>query len=73
MDVMSSMKPLKVGMALKKDKRHKHLTEKLMAAAAAAKIELVPIDEERSLEQQGPFDIILQKIRRQGMYWFVYV
>ena len=64
-------RPLRVGMALKKEKSKKHITETLVKKAAESNIELVPIDEEKSLEKQGPFDIILQKIRRQGKHIYV--
>lgn len=56
-----------VGVALKKEKARKHIRDELVACALANGIRLVLIDEFVPLEEQGPFDAILQKIRRPGM------
>ena len=55
-----------VGIALKKEKRKKHIGDRLVAQAAEAGIELRFIDKERPLEEQGPFHVILQKVRKPG-------
>lgn len=55
-----------VGLALKRDKRKKHISDKLLSAAAEAGIELRFIDKEVPLEGQGPFAAILQKVRKPG-------
>jgi inositol-1,3,4-trisphosphate 5/6-kinase/inositol-tetrakisphosphate 1-kinase len=55
---------MRVGFALKKEKARKHVREELLEAARERGIEIVVIDETRSLEEQGPFDVILQKIRK---------
>ena len=55
-----------VGLALKKEKRKKHISDKLVALAAEAGIALKFIDKELPLEQQGPFVAILQKVRKPG-------
>ena len=59
--------PFIVGMALKKDKAKKHISQKLIDRAAEHGIMLKVIDENVALEDQGHFDVILQKIRRRGM------
>ncbi len=46
--------------------RKKHISDKLVAAAAEAGISLRFIDKEQPLEAQGPFDAILQKVRKPG-------
>ncbi|KAL4856048.1 60S ribosomal protein L35a-3 [Chlorella vulgaris] len=53
-----------VGLALKREKRKKHISDKLLSAAAEAGIELRFIDKEVPLEGQGPFAAILQKVRK---------
>lgn len=55
---------LRVGFALKKDKARKHIRSELIECAKNRGIEIVVIDEFSPLEDQGPFDAILQKIRR---------
>lgn len=57
-----------VGMALKKDKASKHISQKLIQVAARRGIDIRAIDEACPLETQGPFDVILQKIRRRGTH-----
>jgi len=54
-----------VGFALRKEKAAKHVRTELVEEGRARGIEIVVIDEGRPLEQQGPFDVILQKIRRK--------
>lgn len=58
--------PFIVGMALKADKAKKHVRRELLECAESHGIRIVVIDENKSLEEQGPFDVILQKIRRPG-------
>jgi len=55
----------RVGFALRKEKAAKHVRPELVEEARTRGIEIVVIDEGRPLEQQGPFDVILQKIRRK--------
>ena len=55
-----------VGLALKADKARKHLTQELVDRAAAAGLELRLVDCARPLEEQGPFDVLLQKLRDSG-------
>jgi hypothetical protein len=55
-----------VGLALKKDKRKKHISDKLVRMAAEEGITLRFIDKEQPLEEQGPFAAILQKVRKPG-------
>ena len=55
-----------VGLALKKEKRKKHISDRLVALAAEAGIELRFVDKEAPLEAQGPFAAILQKVRKPG-------
>lgn len=47
-------------------RRKKHISDKLVAAAAEAGIALRFIDKEQPLEAQGPFVAILQKVRKPG-------
>ena len=54
----------RVGFALKKEKAQKHIRKELVECAKSRGIEIVLIDECLPLEDQGPFDAILQKIRR---------
>lgn len=54
-----------MGFALRKEKAAKHVRPELVEEARTRGIEIVVIDEGRPLEQQGPFDVILQKIRRK--------
>eukprot|EP00890_Picochlorum_soloecismus_P001327 jgi/Picsp_1/2195/NSC_05659-R1_protein len=54
-----------VGVALKKEKARKHVRDELLSCAERNGIKIVVIDEFRPLEEQGPFDAILQKIRRR--------
>lgn len=56
--------PFRVGFALKKEKARKHIRDELIECAKSRGIEIVVIDETLPLEEQGPFDVILQKIRR---------
>lgn len=58
--------PCVVGLALKKDKRKKHISDKLVRMAAEEGIRLRFIDKELPLEEQGPFTAILQKVRKPG-------
>ena len=60
-------KPFVVGMALKKEKAKKHLSQKLIERATQHGIIIKVIDEFIPLAEQGHFDVILQKIRRKGM------
>lgn len=55
-----------VGIALKREKRRKHISDRLVALAAEAGVELRFVDKEVPLEQQGPFHAILQKVRKPG-------
>ncbi len=55
-----------VGIAIKHDKARKHINEKLIDRASGVDIAIRIIDDRRPLEKQGPFDVILQKIRRKG-------
>lgn len=61
--------PFVVGMALKKEKAKKHLSQKLIDRATQHGILLKVIDEYVPLAEQGHFDVILQKIRRRGALW----
>lgn len=45
----------------------KHLRSPLLAAAAAAGFEIVPVRADVSLASQGPFDALLHKIRTPGV------
>ena len=44
----------------------KHLGPKLIGRAAEMGIEIKPVHVGRPLEEQGPFDILLHKVRRKG-------
>ena len=44
----------------------KHLGPKLIEKAAEMGIEIRPVHVGRSLEEQGPFDILLHKVRQKG-------
>ena len=55
-----------VGIALKKDKRRKHISDRLVKQAAEAGVELRFVDKEVPLDRQGPFVAILQKVRKPG-------
>ena len=56
-------KQLKViGLALKPKKAATIVTQGLHAAAAVHGVRLVVLDVRRSLEGQGPFDVILHKL-----------
>ena len=44
----------------------KHLGPKLIERAADMGIEIRPVHVGRPLEEQGPFDILLHKVRRKG-------
>jgi hypothetical protein len=44
----------------------KHLGPKLIDKAAEMGIEIRPVHVGRPLEEQGPFDILLHKVRRKG-------
>jgi len=63
---LDDKKVFTVGVALKKEKARKHIREELLSCAERNGIKVVLIDEFRPLEEQGPFDAILQKIRRRG-------
>ena len=66
MSCPQSAAPVVVGLALKKEKRKKHISDKLVQQAAGAGITMSFIDKEVPLEQQGPFTAILQKVRKPG-------
>lgn len=55
-----------IGLALKADKAQKHVSQALVDRAAAAGLELRLVDSARPLEEQGPFNVLLQKIRDGG-------
>lgn len=55
-----------VGIALKREKRKKHISDKLVALAAEAGVELRFVEKDVPLEQQGPFVAIFQKVRKPG-------
>jgi len=55
-----------VGVALKREKRKKHISDKLIRQAAEAGVTLRFVDKDVPLEQQGPFVAILQKVRKPG-------
>lgn len=61
----ASHSPIRAGFALRKEKARKHVRAELVEEARSRGIEIVVIDENRPLEEQGPFDVILQKIRRK--------
>lgn len=61
----SQLNPIRVGFALRKEKARKHVRAELVEAAEARGITIIVIDEHSPLEAQGPFDVILQKIRRK--------
>ena len=44
----------------------KHLGPKLIQKAAEMGIEIRPVHVGQPLEEQGPFDILLHKVRRKG-------
>jgi hypothetical protein len=44
----------------------KHLGPKLIERAAEMGIEIRPVHVGQPLEEQGPFDILLHKVRRKG-------
>ena len=58
--------PVIVGIALKREKRRKHISDRLVAEAAEAGVELRFVEKDVPLEQQGPFHAILQKVRKPG-------
>ena len=60
--------PFIVGFALKAEKASKHVSQHLIDHAAEHGIQIKIICIDRPLEDQGPFNAILQKIRRRGMY-----
>ena len=65
-DAMASPStPIRVGFALRKEKARKHVRAELIEEAQARGITIIMIDEHLPLEAQGPFDVILQKIRRK--------
>ena len=53
----------------------KHLKPELLARAAAANITIRAIDPSKPVVEQGPFDLILQKCRDEGMLlaWTLYI
>jgi hypothetical protein len=63
-DATTASRIIRVGFALRKEKARKHVRAELVEEARARGIHIVVIDEALPLEQQGPFDVILQKIRR---------
>jgi hypothetical protein len=63
--IASHSKPIRVGFALRKEKARKHVRAELIEEARKRGIEIIVIDEYLPLEAQGPFDVILQKIRRK--------
>ena len=46
----------------------KHLGPKLIGRAAEMGIEIKPVHVGRPLEEQGPFDVLLHKVRRKGEF-----
>ncbi|CAL5227409.1 g10367 [Coccomyxa viridis] len=54
-----------VGIALLPAKAKKHLGPKLIEKAAEMGIEIRPVHVGRPLEEQGPFDVLLHKVRRK--------
>lgn len=66
MSASQTAAPVVVGLALKREKRKKHISDKLVQEAANAGITLKFIDKELPLEEQGPFTAILQKVRKPG-------
>lgn len=44
----------------------KHLGPKLIEKAAEMGIEIRPVHVGRPLEEQGPFEVLLHKVRRKG-------
>lgn len=58
-----------VGVAVQPAKWRKHFNDTLLRKAKAAGFELRLIDPEAGLEEQGPFDAVLQKLRRPGGRW----
>ena len=44
----------------------KHLGPKLLEKAAEMGIEIRPVHVGRPLEEQGPFEVLLHKVRRKG-------
>ena len=51
----------------------KHLKPKLVELADSAGLDLIPINPDQPVEDQGPFDIILHKARSQGAACFMLV
>lgn len=62
----ASSTPASLSPTLPPAARKKHISDKLVAAAAEAGIRLRFIDKEQPLEAQGPFAAILQKVRKPG-------
>ena len=57
-----------VGFALRSAKARKHVNDRLIQQALEAGIRVVVLDELTPLEDQGPLDVVLQKIRHPGKY-----
>lgn len=55
-----------MGLAVKPEKWAKHVGQALQAKALAAGFRLKLLDPDRPLEEQGPLDAVLQKLRRPG-------
>lgn len=55
-----------IGLALKKDKCDKHISQDLIEKARASGFELKVLDPDLPLEEQGRLDAILQKLRNPG-------
>ena len=51
----------------------KHLKPKLLELADSAGLDLIPINPDQPVEDQGPFDIILHKARSQGAAHFMHL
>ncbi|KAM2983643.1 hypothetical protein FF2_009538 [Malus domestica] len=58
-----------IGYALAPKKQQSFIQESLVDLARSRGIDLVPIDTERSLADQGPFDCVLHKLYRDDWKW----
>ena len=55
-----------IGLALKEEKHRRHISQALLDKARAAGFQLKVLDPRVPLEQQGPLDAVLQKLRQPG-------
>ena len=55
-----------VGLAVKKEKWHKHISQTLLEKARVAGFTLKQLDQDVPLEEQGRLDALLQKLRKPG-------